>query len=151
MTTRDAFVKAFNTNVASVHLFNEAFIDLVLKSSSSRILFLSSGIASLGEHTDPKFPVNQSPPAGWPKPYTFIMTTYRTSKTAMNMMILEWMRVLKHDGMKIHIIDPGFLATDLGGGDVEVLRSKGAQEPIVGGMFIRTVVEGTETRMRVGW
>lgn len=142
MSTRDAFLKAFSTNVVAVNSFTETFIDLLLASSSPCILFISSGIASLGDHFNTNIPVNKSPPSGWPKPYTFNTTTYRTSKTAMNMMILEWCRVLKEDGVKIHIVDPGWLATDLGGADKEKVKAMGAGEPIVGGRFIKTVIEG---------
>jgi len=142
MTTREAFVSAFNTNVASTHLFTYSLIHFLLASSSPRIIFITSGISSLGDHSNPHVPVNGSPAAGWPKPYVFNVMTYRTSKTAMNMMILEWCRILKKDGVKIHIVDPGFLATTLGGGDAAMSREKGAEEPIVGGRFIASVVEG---------
>ncbi|WVR00372.1 hypothetical protein IAU59_007515 [Kwoniella sp. CBS 9459] len=142
MTVREAFNKAFNTNVSSTHLLTSALLPLLLKSSSPRIVFVSSGIGSLGEHTTLNIPINQSPPAGWPKEPTFNITTYRTTKTAMNMMILEWIRVLKNDDVKIHIIDPGLLATNLGGSTPEQLRKMGAKEPIEGGRFIKSVIEG---------
>ena len=60
----------------------------------------------------------------------------------MNMMALEWCRTLRHDRVKIHIVDPGFLATGLGGADAGMYRSYGADEPIIGGLFIRRVVRG---------
>lgn len=88
MTTREAFLKSFTTNVISVHTFTETFIDLILKSPRARIVFVTSGIGSLTTHSNPNFQFNQSPPAGWPKPYQLNNTTYRTSKTAMNMMAL---------------------------------------------------------------
>ena len=142
MTRRDAYQASLNTNVVSVHLFTDTLVDLVLKSSSPRILFISSYVASLTKHSDLDVSLNQSPPAGWPKPYVFNSTMYRTSKTAVNMMALEWGRTLKHDGVKIHIVDPGFMATALGGIDPEVYRSYGAKESIIGGRFIRSVIEG---------
>ena len=142
MSVREAFTKAFSTNVVSTHLFTEAMIPLLLASPSPRILFVSTGISSLGEHANQAIPVNKSPEAkGWPKPYTFNTTTYRTSKAAVNMMALEWCRTLKPDGVKIHIIDPGFLATALGGGEAAKMKEIGAQDPIVGGRFIRSIIE----------
>lgn len=60
----------------------------------------------------------------------------------MNMMILEWVRVLKNDGVLIHCIDPGLLATSFGGTTPDEQRKYGAEEPIVGGRFIRDVIEG---------
>ncbi|KAM0747940.1 NAD(P)-binding protein [Meredithblackwellia eburnea MCA 4105] len=142
-TVREGFVKAFNTNVASTHLVTHAFMDLLFLSPSPRIVFLSSGIASLGEHTDEKYPVNKPPPAGWPKQPHFSSTTYRTTKTAANMMILEWARVLRNDEkFKISIIDPGWNATNLGGLDAEKIKAMGASDPSVGGGFIASVIEG---------
>ncbi|OCF32230.1 hypothetical protein I317_05413 [Kwoniella heveanensis CBS 569] len=142
MTIREAFAQTFDTNVSSTHLLTSALIPLLLKSSSPRIVFVSSGIGSLAEHSWDGIPINQSPPAGWPKKPTFNITTYRTTKTAMNMMILEWIRVLKNDNVKIHIIDPGLLATNLGGSTPDQLRQMGAREPIEGGRFIKSVIEG---------
>jgi len=142
MTKRDAFLKAYITNVISTDSLTETFVPLLLRSASPRILFISSAVASLNLHTEESTPVNASPPSGWPKEYTFNSTTYRTSKTAMNMMALEWNRVLKNDGVKVFIVDPGFLATSLGGADPGVYKSFGAEEPIVGGMLVRNVIEG---------
>lgn len=57
-------------------------------------------------------------------------------------MVLEWIRVLKPDNIKIHLVCPGLLATDLGGAGPDALRSFGAKEPITAGIFIRGVLEG---------
>lgn len=59
----------------------------------------------------------------------------------MNMMMREWVRVLKEDGVKIWGISPGYLATGLGGSQ-EVNKQMGAIDPIIGADFIRDVVEG---------
>ncbi|WVW85921.1 hypothetical protein I302_107959 [Kwoniella bestiolae CBS 10118] len=142
MTTREAFIGSFTTNVVSTHLLTESFMDLLFSSDSPRLIFLSSGLSSLGDHSNPHVPVNHSPPAGWPKQPIFQTPTYRTSKTAMNMMILEWCRTLKNDNVKIHILDPGFLSTTLGGAQPDVLKEKGAKDPIEGGRFIRSIIEG---------
>ncbi|WWC91509.1 uncharacterized protein L201_006455 [Kwoniella dendrophila CBS 6074] len=148
MTRREGFIKAFYTNVVATDAFTELFMDLLFEAESqtqngARLIYLSSGISSLTDHSNQNVPVNQSPAAGWPKRKpVFQVPTYRTSKTAMNMMILEWVRTLKNDNIKIHIIDPGFNATNLGGGDIDLLRSKGAQEPIKAGLFIKSVIQG---------
>ncbi|WWC71795.1 uncharacterized protein I206_105754 [Kwoniella pini CBS 10737] len=116
LTVRQGFINAFSTNVVNTHLFTDAFADLLLQSKTRRLIFLSSGIASLGDHSNPHVPVNKSPPAGWPKEPIFDTRTYRTN--------------------------PGFLATGLGGLDKAVLLEKGAQEPIIGGRFIKKVIDG---------
>ena len=58
------------------------------------------------------------------------------------MMMLEWQRFLKDDGVKVFCISPGFLATNLGGMGAEVLRKRGAGHPSLGGALIKDVVEG---------
>lgn len=142
VSARDAFMKTYSTNVVSAHILTSTFIPLLLLSTNPRIVFISSSVASLAAQTNEAFPINQAPPAGWPKQPSFTITSYRTSKTAMNMMILEWIRVLKHDGVKVHCVDPGFLATGLGGQGADLLRQYGASDPKEGGDFVKDVVVG---------
>jgi NAD(P)-dependent dehydrogenase (short-subunit alcohol dehydrogenase family) len=120
---------------------------LILKSSNPRILFLTSGTATLGDSENQAVPVNKSPKdAGWPKdpsnPLAMGVPAYRSVKTGLNMMMREWVRVLKEDGVKCWSISPGMLATGLGVNDPERLRTMGALEPHIGADFIRDVVEG---------
>ena len=58
------------------------------------------------------------------------------------MVMLDWARVLKEDGVKVFSISPGFLATGLAGMGAEKLKSLGAKDPSLGGIFIKDVVEG---------
>jgi hypothetical protein len=58
------------------------------------------------------------------------------------MLMLEWVRLLKKDGVKVFCISPGFLATNLAGLGPEKLRQMGAGEPSLGGKIIKEVVEG---------
>lgn len=58
------------------------------------------------------------------------------------MVMLEWQRFLKEDGVKVFCISPGFLATNLGGMGPEELKEAGAGHPSMGGKLIRDVVEG---------
>ena len=59
----------------------------------------------------------------------------------MNMMVRECHRLLKHDGVKVFNVSPGFLATGLGGDQAEN-KKLGAIEPSIGGNFVKDVVEG---------
>jgi NAD(P)-dependent dehydrogenase (short-subunit alcohol dehydrogenase family) len=67
---------------------------------------------------------------------------YRSSKVALNMMMLDWVRVLNADGVKVFAISPGFLATGLAGIGSENLTAMGAGHPSIGGELIRDVVMG---------
>ena len=59
----------------------------------------------------------------------------------MNMMMREWYRILKNDGVKVWCVSPGYLATGLGG-DVEANKKMGAGDPAVAGLFVKSVLEG---------
>ena len=59
----------------------------------------------------------------------------------MNMMMREWSKLLKNDGIKTFAVSPGFLATGLGG-DAERLKKMGAMEPSIGAAVVQGVVEG---------
>lgn len=58
------------------------------------------------------------------------------------MMIREWKRVLKNDGVKVFTLDPGLLATGLGGVGEDKLKAMGAADPIEGGRFVLSVMSG---------
>ena len=57
------------------------------------------------------------------------------------MMMREFSRILKNDGVRVWGVSPGFLATGLGMGQ-DVSRKMGALEPSVGAGVVRAVVEG---------
>jgi NAD(P)-dependent dehydrogenase (short-subunit alcohol dehydrogenase family) len=85
--------------------------------------------------------VNHHPPRGWPKKNLGGVPAYRSSKTGMNMMMREWYKVLKEDGVKVWCVSPGYLATGIGGSQ-EVNKKQDATDPAEGGKFVKNVVEG---------
>ena len=145
--TRDIWDRSWSVNVSSTQVVTEAFVPLLLKSAAPRVLFVTSGAASLSEALRTDGPIysrlNSSPAAGWPKD-TLAMgaMAYRSVKTGLNMLMVQWHRVLKQDGVKVWAISPGFLATGLGGNSAEVKKGLGAGDPQIGGDFIRDVIEG---------
>ena len=140
LTPREMWNKSWNVNTTSTYLLTSALIPLLLKSTSPRILFITSGTSTLTGHSDPKVFVNKSPEAGWPKKMLFV-PAYRASKTGMNMMMLEWERILRNDGVKVWCVSPGYLATGLGVGQ-EKNKEMGAVDPSVGAELVRSVLEG---------
>lgn len=141
---RAAWNKSYSVNVTSTQVLTTTFMPLLLASSSPRLLFVTSGLASLTTASAGKISATIREPSkpGWPKPFSPSQIAYRSSKTALNMMMLDWARQLEPDGVKVFGISPGFLATGLGGMGPDFMRKVGAGEPHLGGEFIRDVVEG---------
>ncbi|KAK3053630.1 hypothetical protein LTR09_005374 [Extremus antarcticus] len=144
---REAWLKSWNVNVASAHVLTSTFIPLLLASSRPQLMFVTSGTSALSETEGSDYPplarLNQSPGAGWPKEKQVNpITCYRSTKTGLNMLMREWFKILKEDGVKVWGISPGFLATGLGGIGEEALKKMGARDPSEGGEFIKDVVEG---------
>lgn len=142
MTERQMWAKTWDVNVTGTHLLTSALMPLLLKSPDPRLLFVTSGAARLAGTDDLRLPINQSPPAGWPKPAGITATAYRSAKTGLSMVLREWGRILRNDGVKIWGIVPGYLATGLGGGTAEEMKKNGAEDADVAGPFIRSVLEG---------
>lgn len=116
------------------------FVPLLLESINPRILFIASGTATLTGQRAEKLPLDRPPPRGWPKQHLH-WSSYRSAKTGLNMMMREWTRLLKEDGVKVWAVSPGLLATGLGG-DRDALKKMGAHDPEVGADLIRHVIEG---------
>ncbi|KAF2812994.1 NAD(P)-binding protein [Mytilinidion resinicola] len=130
---RAGMIKTYNVNVASTQVMTVVFEPLLLKSANPRLLFVTSGLSSF-----------TTAAAGLNRPNTM---AYRTSKTALNMLMWEWCVRLKDSPAKIWCISPGLLSTGLlgaliGNDDVESMRQIGAEGPEAGGVFVKDVVEG---------
>ncbi|KAL4809799.1 hypothetical protein BDV18DRAFT_150318 [Aspergillus unguis] len=139
MTARQAWNKSWDVNVTGAHLMTITFLPLLLKSQDPRLLFITSGLSSLQAAADPANPKNIIPAAGLPKALPFV--GYRSAKAGLNMLMVEWAKALKNDGVKVWAVAPGLLATSLGG-NTELLKKLGAGDPSIGGVVIRKVVEG---------
>jgi NAD(P)-dependent dehydrogenase (short-subunit alcohol dehydrogenase family) len=141
---RAAWDKSYSLNVTSTQVVTHVFAPLLIASTNPRLLFVTSGLSSL-ETCSGGFNTrlaNAPSPKGWPKPPSMSQVAYRSSKTGMNMMMLDWAKSLGVDGVKVFGISPGFLATGLGGMGPEMLKKWGAGDPSIGGIFIKDVVEG---------
>lgn len=142
MTLREVWNRSWDVNTTGAHILTYTFAPLLLQSDNPRLLFITSGTSTLTESDNLNLRFNQSPEKGWPKS-SLMIPAYRASKTGMNMLMREWTRILKKDGVKTWCVSPGFLATGLGG-NLEMLKQMGALDPIVGAELVRDVVEGGE-------
>lgn len=139
ISLRDCFSKAYDVNVSGTQVMTWTFMPLLLKSADPRLIFVS-GLSNITQASVKYFPT-PAQPAGWPKQIDFETIGYRCSKTALNMLMLDWHHKLKEDGVKVWCIGPGFLETDLGNAR-ELVREMGGGHPSIGGRFIKSVVEG---------
>ena len=99
----DSFRRTYETNVFGVLAVTNAFLPALRRSSSPRIVNISSGIGSLAWSTGPhsRFPADGAAAA------------YRTSKTALNALTLFYAQALAGDGFKVNVMGPGPRATDM--------------------------------------
>ena len=64
---------------------------------------------------------------------------------SLNMLMLQWKRILKNDNIRVFAVSPGLLATGLGG-NKEFLKKIGAGDPAIGARVVADVVEGRRDR-----
>ena len=142
---RQMWNQSWNINTVGTQIMTSVFMPLLLQSNNPRLLFITSGTSTLAGTENLALAVNRYPPKGWPKnksdSTSYNVAAYRSSKTGMNMMMREWHRILKEDGVKVWCISPGFLATGLGGNQ-EANKKMGAGSPEVAGEFVQSVLEG---------
>lgn len=141
---RDIFSRTYDVNVTGTHAVTHTFAPLLLRSSDPRLLFVTSSLSNLTALSRAFVPEWTTFPKGWPKPPAYPAPTpvaYRSSKAALNMIMLNWHWMLRNDNVKVWGVSPGLLATGLGG-DPSILNALGAEEPGIGGQLIRYVIEG---------
>ncbi|KKK18410.1 hypothetical protein P175DRAFT_0436427 [Aspergillus ochraceoroseus IBT 24754] len=138
-TLRECFNKSYDVNVAGTTVMTDTFAPLLLKSSNPRLIFVA-GLSHITVAIKEYFPTPPLP-AGWPKKVEFETIGYRASKTALNMVMLDWNHKFKADGVKVWGVGPGMLATDLGG-QRHLAEKMGAGHPSLGGTLIYDVIEG---------
>ncbi|KAL5584156.1 hypothetical protein FOVSG1_015507 [Fusarium oxysporum f. sp. vasinfectum] len=146
MSARAMWNKTYDVNVTGTHILTWNFAPLLLESNDPRLMFIASGTSSLTGSENPDLPPNKQPSKGWPKTLNnFHLPAYRSSKTAMNMMMREWFRLLGEDGVKVWAISPGYLATGLGVGQ-EQNKTQGAIDPSIGAAIVKDVLEGVRDK-----
>ncbi|KAL2818645.1 hypothetical protein BJX63DRAFT_58940 [Aspergillus granulosus] len=141
LTPRSAWLKSWNVNVAGTQVLTTTLVPLLLKSADPRLLFVTSGASSLSNSVCRTIPMDQPPPAGWPKEEALSAASYRSTKTGLNMLVRDWDRLLKNDGVKVWAVSPGLLATSLVT-NPEVMKRMGAEDASVAGPFFRGILEG---------
>lgn len=100
----DIVKSTFDTNFFSPIALTQTLLPLIRKSEAGRIVNLSSILASLNLHSDPKSPI-----------YNSKLFAYNSSKTALNAFTVHLAHELKDTKIKVNSAHPGWVKTDMGG------------------------------------
>lgn len=103
-TSRDDMRLLYETNVFAVVAVTNAFLPLLLKSSSARIVNVSSEVGSLAKVGDPQSML-----------YVIGDLAYCASKAGVNMVTVMYAKELQQACIKVNASVPGYCATDLNG------------------------------------
>ena len=123
--TMEQFLNVYQTNVFGVVKVTQAFIDLLKKSATPRIVNVSSSQGSLTVASDPDA-----------KYYHHKGAVYQSSKSALNMYTICLAYELRDTEFKVNAVDPGFTKTDFnnhrGTGTVEDAGARVVKYAIIG-------------------
>jgi NAD(P)-dependent dehydrogenase (short-subunit alcohol dehydrogenase family) len=129
-SARDSMREVLAVNVVGVVSVTEAFLPLLRHSPAPRLIFVSSTTGSITYAADPNSVLHGGG-----------AMDYRSSKAALNMlMVLYWNR-LERDGFKVFGVNPGLIATNFHGNPGRLHARPGAA-PEVGGERVATIVRG---------
>ena len=117
----DVVRKTYETNVFGIVRTTQAMLPLLRRSDAGRIVNMSSGLGSLSRNSDPSWD------------YAAVkFLAYNSSKTALNMITVQFAHELRNTPIKVNAADPGYVATDMN-------RHQG----------VRTVEQGAATPVRL--
>lgn len=132
---RELYKNHYDTNLFGAAVTVEAFLPLLRNSTApggKRIAFTSSDLSSLkiaredeGLYSAKNFPL------------------YRSSKTALNMLMLHYHKLLASEGFTVAASNPGYCATDLNG-------KRGAKDPREGAKVLIEAAVGQKEKIG-GW
>lgn len=98
----DAVRRVLETNVLGVIAVTEAMLPLLRRSPAARVVNVSSSVGSLTHMSDPDHHFARMP----------AHVAYPVSKSALNMVTLQYAKALRTDGIVVNAADPGACATD---------------------------------------
>lgn len=125
---------SFQTNVWGPWFMAKTFRPLLFKSESPYSIYVSSVVGLVGPAADPNSPFYHGPPNA---------EAYRSSKAALNMVMVEEAKVFKDTSLKVIAVCPGFVVSNLRG-ETEEARTGGgkAGDPMDSGRTILSIVQG---------
>lgn len=110
---RNEYTNALQTNLIGVADVTQVFIDLLQKSSTPRIVNVSTSVGSLALQSNPE----------WPAYHYAKYGVYAISKAALNMYTIQLAYELRDTNFRVNAVCPGLTKTDFtffNGGEVSV-------------------------------
>ena len=135
-TVREHYQEVFNVNVFSHAVVTEKMLPLLKagRSATKRIVFTGSSVGSLVIGLDPEHPY-----------YLTDYPVYRSSKTALNMLMVYYSQRLKADDVAVMALCPGHNATSLN-------HYTGTMSPDVGAkIIVKSATEGSNAELNARW
>jgi NAD(P)-dependent dehydrogenase (short-subunit alcohol dehydrogenase family) len=117
--TLDAWRETFDTNLFAVVEVTKAFLPLLKAAPAARIVNVSSQLGSLTLHVDPTSPI-----------YNFKVPAYDASKSALNSWTVHLAYELRDTPIKVNAVHPGYVQTDMNGGQGEIDVPTGAKSSV---------------------
>jgi len=117
--TLDVIHRTLDTNFIGAVAVTQAMLPLLRKSSSARIVNVSSGLGSLTQQGDPNYGFSFAK-----------FLAYSASKAALNMFTVHLAHELRETTIKVNSSDPGYTATDLNHNSGHQTIPEGAAETI---------------------
>jgi len=117
--TLAAWRETFDTNLFAVVEVTQAFLPLLKAAPAARIVNVSSLLGSITMHVDPTSPI-----------YSFKVPAYDASKSALNSWTVHLAYELRETPIKVNAIHPGYVQTDMNGGQGEIDVPTGAKSSV---------------------
>jgi NAD(P)-dependent dehydrogenase (short-subunit alcohol dehydrogenase family) len=113
------FRQTMDVNLFGVFSVTRAFLPLLKKSKSGKVINMSSDLGSLEQASDPgsKFDA-------------ILGASYRVSKAALNMLSLSFARELRGSNVTVNAVSPGWCQTELGTYAAHKTAAEGADTPV---------------------
>ncbi len=109
----------FDTNLFAVVETTLAFLPLLRVAPAGRIVNVSSILGSLTLHAQPGSSI-----------YGFLVPAYNASKSALNAWTVQLAHELREGPIKVNAVHPGYVKTDMNGGEGEIDVAEGARSSV---------------------
>ncbi|KAL8849530.1 MAG: hypothetical protein Q9221_005464 [Calogaya cf. arnoldii] len=139
----DNLAESFTINVLGVHWTTRAFLPFLKKGTQKKVVNISTTLASITDSA---------------KAHYLPAPSYKISKAAMNSLTVQYALDFEKEGFTFMALSPGWMRTDLGGGDMaDLTTEQGAKASLdmifkpgqeLNGQFPRVHVKGWENAER---